>query len=525
MLSIKPHAAKVNNLIEKIEYTFIEIVLISGIFLLCYTPSQSKLSDPDVNSHGPHINLMTYDNQTLSDADQTDQTESVSVNEKTAPVIRDSEDSANIDNDTTLQGDADTEENTDEGLTPEVKSSKSTKNSTKRSSTSTKNGKPNVAPGTTTNTTDTAATVPATSTSTAPEATSTTDTASTTPTSAGTSTATINLNALGIAAGGGLVYFGQSDLDQYFQKLKDLGATWVRWDIDWGVVQPYNITDYQWEGIDRVANTAKKYGIHSLGIITYAPHWAQNKICTLDAHCPPTDPNMFARFAGVVATRYKGTVQDWEIWNEPNYAGFWSPAANAQDYVTLLKASYTEIKKSNPEATVITGGLAAINLDIESNLSIKTFIDTLYSSGARDYFDAIAIHPYTYPFAPSFIADWNSWQKISVVRQIMETNGDKDKKIWLTEYGAPTGGPGSLCSINKMDYTYETDFMSEIAQEQMAKEIVSSYDQNKAWLGPFFWYTLNDNGQGNATPENFFGLIRPDQSKKPAYAILKNAFN
>ena len=56
--------------------------------------------------------------------------------------------------------------------------------------------------------------------------------------------------------------------------LQSLGVQWIRWDMDWSVVQPENSVNYKWEGVDRVAIIAKQYGINSLGIITYTPKWA-----------------------------------------------------------------------------------------------------------------------------------------------------------------------------------------------------------------------------------------------------------
>lgn len=326
----------------------------------------------------------------------------------------------------------------------------------------------------------------------------------------------------GIAAGGGLIWLGQSDLDAYFSALQALGVTWVRWDMDWSVIQPSNAATYNWKGPDLVAATAAKYGIHSLAIITYAPQWAldSSKSCTVSQHCPPQYPAVFARFAATSAARYKGVIDTWEIWNEPNLNGAWAAAANGAGYAAYLKASYTAIKQVNPDAVVLTGGLAAA-ADEGNNTSPTTFISTLYASGAQNYFDAIALHPYSYPIAASYSATWNSWQQMSSIRQLMLNNGDSAKKIWITEYGTPTGGPGSVKDFNQLQFTYGSDYMSELAQEQMLKDVITLYSQDKSWMGPFFWYSLKDESTNKSTPENFFGLLRSDWSKKPAYGDLR----
>jgi hypothetical protein len=323
----------------------------------------------------------------------------------------------------------------------------------------------------------------------------------------------------GIAAGGVLISLSQNDLDQYFSSLQSLGVKWVRWDIDWSAIQPDNTTDYQWGGTDRVVAIAKRYGINSLGTIAYTPKWAADQSCSAKFQCAPADPKTFGLFAGQVALRYKDSVAYWEIWNEPNYKPFWGSQPDVKKYADILREAYTEIKKENPKTVVISAGLAITGDDQDSPF---TYIKTLYALGSNNYFDAVALHPYTYPASPEYKASWNGWQQIKSIHKFMESAGDSNKKIWITEYGAPTGGPGSAHNLNQLSFTYGSDFMSESAQQQIVQQVLSLYNQSPDWMGPFFWYSLHDNGTSKNTPENFFGLMRYDWSKKPAYDVFRN---
>ena len=65
--------------------------------------------------------------------------------------------------------------------------------------------------------------------------------------------------------------------------------------------------------------------------------------------------------------------------------------------------------------------------------------------------------------------------------------------------------------------------MSEAAQKSMVQGVTTLYAKSLDWMGPFFWYSLQDNGTKKDTPENFFGLLRHDGSQKPAYSVYKNA--
>lgn len=327
----------------------------------------------------------------------------------------------------------------------------------------------------------------------------------------------------GIAAGGKLTFLNQADLNNYFSQLKLLGVTWIRWDIDWSEIQQKSSNEYNWQSTDRVVQTAKTYEIQSLGIITYTPKWARPVGCNMSDKCAPANPAAFAKFAGTVANRYASKVDNFEIWNEPNYADFWQPIPNAAEYSRLLAATYAQIKLANPRAQVLSGGLAAAG-DDSGNISPLTFITRLYELKANQYYDSIALHPYSYPALPSYIATWNRWQQIELIHNLMVTNGDGAKKIWITEYGAPTGGPGSAHSeLQLINFAYNSDYMTEQAQNNLMVDAITSYKLYSSWTGPFFWYSLQDNGSSKDNTENFFGLSRYDNSRKQAYFTFQKA--
>jgi polysaccharide biosynthesis protein PslG len=327
----------------------------------------------------------------------------------------------------------------------------------------------------------------------------------------------------GIAAGSILSYFNQTDLDLYFSQLKELGVTWVRYDFEWGLIQKNDINNFDWLKTDSFVQTANKYGIKTLGTIAYAPVWARLPACSNEFACAPEDPNAYGIFAGQVAARYVPMgIHYWEIWNEPNIKVFWKPKPDVNSYVAILKSAYLNIKKVDTSAVVLVGGLSPAG-DENNNIAPITFIRTLYEQDTTKDFDGIAIHPYSYPALASYIASWNCWQQMDSIRQIMTVNGDSNKPLWLTEYGAPTSGPGSSHNVTQLDnYIFGSDYMTEDAQATMISDALSLYSQLNN-TGPFFWYSLKDAGTSTDTPENFFGLIRFDNSKKPAYEVFKNA--
>jgi hypothetical protein len=110
--------------------------------------------------------------------------------------------------------------------------------------------------------------------------------------------------------------------------------------------------------------------------------------------------------------------------------------------------------------------------------------------------------------------------KVSL-RSIMRDNGDGNKKIWLTEYGAPTWGPGNTTDDGSFHWWSAPTHVTESYQAEMLEDAYE-YVENVSWDGPLFWYSYRDLGTDENDVENFFGIRRYNGYKKPAYTTIKN---
>jgi hypothetical protein len=194
-------------------------------------------------------------------------------------------------------------------------------------------------------------------------------------------------------------------------------------------------------------------------------------------------------------------------------------------YTQMLKLSYSSIKAVDPASTVLTGGTAACGTG-SGNLSASDFLSGIYANGGKGYFDAVADHPYAIPFLPEFGWYWNYWQQMAAtspsVRSVMVAAGDGAKKIWITEYGTPTGGPGSVAASGMTMAEQPDDHVTEALQAETVTQAVSLV-KSYSWVGGFFWYSYKDNGTDESDTENFYGLVRADGSRKPAYYAYQSA--
>ncbi len=149
------------------------------------------------------------------------------------------------------------------------------------------------------------------------------------------------------------------------------------------------------------------------------------------------------------------------------------------------------------------------------------FLATIIPS-LRDPLELLSFHPYSYPNLASDRKRANSWNQLerssNNLTEILNQNKLFDTGLWITEYGAPTGGPGKGWNGKNDTPTY----VSEPRQASMLVDSIREF-QRSSRTKVFFWYTYSDFPNFPNSLENNFGLIRLDGSKKPAYFAYKDA--
>jgi hypothetical protein len=315
----------------------------------------------------------------------------------------------------------------------------------------------------------------------------------------------------GIASGGGLQAEPGRERRRDIDDDRRAGARWIRVDINWAQIQPVGPGHFDWRVIDRVVRRARRCRMHVLGTIMYSPPWTRPP-----GTSPIYSPGSAAlgTFAGQAARHLSRLgVHDYEIWNEPNSGSFMQPEPDAGAYAAMLVAADKAIKAVAPQATVVTGGLAPASNSADS-ISPLTFLRQLYRAGAGGYFDAVGDHPYTWPAMPGARRSWSPWYQMyrrhDSLRSIMKAHGDGAKRIWATEFGAPTGGPRGSA------------FVSDATQARMVARAYELWAHYR-WAGPLFLYQGRDAGIAKTTIGNFFGFINFNFTRKPAFSAYQRA--
>jgi hypothetical protein len=281
--------------------------------------------------------------------------------------------------------------------------------------------------------------------------------------------------------------------------IRDLGIEAIRLPVRWSDIEPQQ-GKFEWSKIDELIRGASARGLAVLGVLTWAPAWAVPEAVRNTPHPAPRSADEFAEFAGMAAKRFSREVTAWEVWNEPNVAATFGPNVNIDMYCAMLRGAHTSIKAANNGAIVVTGPTSPAT-DSRNGISPATFVNALYEC-APDSFDAIGMHPYS---APDLLSrprsGWSSAADITKVGQVMDLRGDTARRVWFTEFGAPTTsiGPG----------------VSEARQAEIIADGVTLL-RSLPRGGPVFVFDLRDLDSANSLPDYRYGMVRSDFSRKPS---------
>ncbi|GAB7071610.1 cellulase family glycosylhydrolase [Mycobacterium hodleri] len=320
------------------------------------------------------------------------------------------------------------------------------------------------------------------------------------PTTSGASSAVDQRSTTVGIADSDLLGLPQPQVVDAVGRMKQLGVTTVRLLVPWAAIQP-SPDVYDWSMVDKTVNAVSSQHMSILATLNSPPGWAvapgQPAIAGR-----PASPAAFGLFAGKVAEHFRGKISAYEIWNEPNWSAFYAPAPDPAGYADLLKAAYPAIKAAAPSALVVAAGLGSVVDHAMITMDPVKFVSGMYTAGARNFFDALAFHPYQYSM--KFSESWHPdapLNQLSEIRRVMLANGDGEKKIWATEYGEPSSEVG------------------EKAQAEYLDDMLGTW-RSLSYAGPVYVYTMRDRNSDSREPDDTLGIFRSDGTPKAAQSVV-----
>jgi hypothetical protein len=152
------------------------------------------------------------------------------------------------------------------------------------------------------------------------------------------------------------------DRDRALDQIRALGVTRIRSNLLWSSVlhgqagsrhAPRRIR-YDWSAYDALLDAATQHGMAvQLNLTGPAPAFATSNH-RIGPHAPSA--KKFGDFARAAAAHFRGRVNRYAIWNEPNYVGWLAPRHKAPMlYRHLYQAGYAAVKRADGAAAVLIG--------------------------------------------------------------------------------------------------------------------------------------------------------------------------
>jgi hypothetical protein len=264
------------------------------------------------------------------------------------------------------------------------------------------------------------------------------------------------------------------------------GVNWIRDRMSWGDLQTGPATFVQNTTYDRAATIQAEHGLKVLQVFHATPGWATDRELDGDRASRrfPRDLRHLYDFCKAMAQRYEGRVLAWEPWNEANIAMFGGHTID--EMCTHQKAAYLAFKAAQPDLTVCWNVYAGSGTALHAQGVLE--------NEAWPYFDTYNIHTYSKPDA--YLNEFAPARQAACGRP-----------LWLSE-----------CGIG-LHWRTERPW-SELSPEderRQARFIAPSYTSSLfAGVKRHFFFILGNYPEN----QNQFGILRNDQTPRPAYLAL-----
>ncbi|MGB9724206.1 MAG: hypothetical protein ACP5OO_02030 [Chloroflexia bacterium] len=227
-------------------------------------------------------------------------------------------------------------------------------------------------------------------------------------------------------------------VERTLEMVHEMGAPWIVEIFPWAYIEK-SPGRFDWAHADLVISAAYQQGLSIIARLDIVPAWAR-PAGSSTRYLERERYADYARYVQAFAARYRERVRHIIIWNEPNTAFEWGgrppdPVA----YTELLCTAYAAVKAVHPEAVVLAAGLAPTVESPEGGRAWDdlAYLQAMYDAGAGGCFDGLAAHAYGWrePFRQQPDPSRVNFRRVELLRRVMERNGDRGKKIYITEAG------------------------------------------------------------------------------------------
>lgn len=261
-------------------------------------------------------------------------------------------------------------------------------------------------------------------------------------------------------------------------------ASWRLWGSYsyWSRLEPMK-DKWDFNLVDKYVDLAEQHHVDVLLTLGITPKWASSHPSASSDYGPggsavPKKMADWQNYVRTVATRYKGRIHEYEIWNEPNLRHYYT--SSIPEMVQLAKVAYQTLKKVDPTVIVCspsaTGPYGA------------EWLDEYLRAGGGKYADVIGFHFYVNPAPPEQMVPL-----IQRVERIMKKDGAGDKPLWDTETGWAIQDKGGNVRAAAGRGFNSIVLSQEEAAAYLSRAYVLSWASGVSRL---YWYAWDDGVMG-----------------------------
>lgn len=252
-------------------------------------------------------------------------------------------------------------------------------------------------------------------------------------------------------------------------------------ETEWRGLQPQK-SEWQFGALDRAVARAENHGVEVMLTLGQTPPWASARPLEKvpngwGASAEPRNMADWENYIRTVATRYKGKIKYYELWNEPRFrevdpyravAGFTGTAKQMVEMGVIAKRVLDEV---DPEARLVS---PAADSGLRGLKRLKAWLD----AGGSKVSDVIAYHIYVTP--PEKIPG-----VVRALRNLVDQYGLTGVEIWNTESGFVVESPDREAKVTG----------SEVFGEVLDIKKSAAYTSRALILGAasgldrYFWYS------------------------------------
>lgn len=203
-------------------------------------------------------------------------------------------------------------------------------------------------------------------------------------------------------------------------------GSWRLWDayVVWPNVEPQK-GQWDFSHLDGYISLAESHSVEILLPLGLTPAWASSRPKEKSGYehgnaAEPRNISDWSEYVREVATRYKGRIHAYEIWNEPNLSDFFSGRPDTM--LELAREAYGVLKQVDETVLVVSPSATG-----QTGIA---WLEHYLQMGGGAYADVIGFHFYVTPGAPEAMLELGER-----LRTVLEENHLATKPLWNTETG------------------------------------------------------------------------------------------